>query len=119
MAVGRDAQLTTFGTWLRFMLGQSDAIDSVAKSQYALWVGLLFVLSAGLAREYDGEYLAREPWHLLLPLAASLATSFVLYAIVYLAAHCHSVTKLGFWIRSKRRRPIWRCWRSCPCGGCC
>ncbi len=91
------AEPLTFGTWWSFMLGRKDAIDSVAKSTNALWVGLLFVLSAGLAREYDGEYLAREPWHLLLPLGASLVTSLVLYVLVYLAARGHGVTKLRWW----------------------
>jgi hypothetical protein len=43
---------------------------------------LLFVLSAGLAREYDAEDLWRKPWHVLLPLAASLVGSFVLYLLV-------------------------------------
>ena len=40
------------------------------------------MLAAGFAREYDGEDLLREPWHLLIPLAASLASSAVLYVIV-------------------------------------
>jgi hypothetical protein len=87
----------TLATWLRFMIGRRDAIEAVAKSRDALWVGLLFVLSAGLAREYDGEYLVREPWHLLLPLAASLATSFLLYALVYWAAQHHNVSQLRWW----------------------
>jgi hypothetical protein len=49
-----------------------------------VWVGLLFVLAAGFAREYDGEDLLREPWHLLLPLGASLATSALLYGLLWL-----------------------------------
>jgi hypothetical protein len=44
------------------------------------------VLSAGFAREYDGEDLSAEPWHLLIPFAASLATSFLLFACTYAAA---------------------------------
>lgn len=47
-----------------------------------MWVGLAFVLAAGFAREYDGEDLLREPWHLALPLVASLVTSFVLYLLL-------------------------------------
>jgi len=35
-------------------------------------------LLPAFAREYDGEDLLHEPWHLLLPLVASLATSFIL-----------------------------------------
>ena len=51
-----------------------------------MWIGLLFVLAAGVAREYDGEDLWHEPWHVLLPLGASLATSLVLYLLVRLVA---------------------------------
>ena len=40
------------------------------------------MLAAGFAREYDGEDLLREPWHVLLPLAASLVTSALLYLLV-------------------------------------
>ena len=35
-------------------------------------------------REYDGRYLIGEWWHFVVPLGASLATSFVLYQLVYL-----------------------------------
>jgi hypothetical protein len=86
----------TIGTWLRFMIGDREAIEEFARSRNAVWIGLLFVLSAGLAREYDGAYLLREPWHLLLPLAASLVTSLILYAIVHAAARRHQV-KLAWW----------------------
>ncbi len=71
---------------LQFLIGNRRAILQVAQSRSALWLGLLFVLSAGLAREYDGADLLHEPWHLVLPLGASLATSFVLYCLVFTAA---------------------------------
>jgi len=47
------------------------------------WGGLL-VLSAGLAREYDGEDLGHEPWHLGLPFAASVVSCALLVALVRL-----------------------------------
>lgn len=59
------------------------AIHEIAGCRQAVWLGLVFVLSAGFAREYDGEDLLAEPWHLALPLVASLATSFVLFAFVW------------------------------------
>jgi hypothetical protein len=71
------------GTLLRYLSGDRRAIIEIASNRRALWVGLLFVLSAGFAREYDGEDLLREPWHLLVPLAASLVSSFVLFSICY------------------------------------
>ena len=73
----------TMLTVIRFLFGDRRAILDVAAGRGAVWVGLVLVLSAALAREYDGEDLLHEPWHLLLPLGASLATSFLLYVIVY------------------------------------
>jgi hypothetical protein len=71
------------GTLFRYLVGERKAILEIAGNPRALWVGLLFVLSAGLAREYDGEDLLHEPWHLALPLVASLASSFVLFTVAY------------------------------------
>ena len=65
-----------------YLVGNRDAILAIASSPNALWLALLFVISAGFAREYDGEYLLREPWHVFIPLGASLLTSFVLYLLV-------------------------------------
>ena len=74
----------TIGTLLRYLfLMDRQAIRDIAACRQAVWVGLLFVFSAAFAREYDGEDLLAEPWHLLLPLVASLATSFVLFGFVW------------------------------------
>jgi hypothetical protein len=70
-------------TLLRYLIGDRSAILAIADTRHTLWVGLLFVLSAGLAREYDGEDLLHEPWHALLPLTASLASSFLLFTLAY------------------------------------
>lgn len=72
----------TLVTVLKYLVGNRQAILQVAASRGAVGVGLLFVLAAGLAREYDGADLVHEPWHLLLPLGASLVTSLVLYLLV-------------------------------------
>src|SRR5262245_51273237 len=42
-------------TLLRYLTGSREAIVAIAGNRNALWVGFLFVLSAGFAREYDGE----------------------------------------------------------------
>jgi hypothetical protein len=70
-------------TLLRFLFGDRKAILQIAASGPALWVGALFVLSAGFAREYDGQDLLHEPWHLAIPFGSSLAASFVLFTVVY------------------------------------
>lgn len=73
----------TLTTLPRYLIGDRYAILSLAATRHSLWIGLLFVLSAGFAREYDGEDLLSEPWHLFIPLGASLASSFVLFSVAY------------------------------------
>ena len=67
---------------LKFLVGSRAAIEEIAACRQAPWLGLILVFSAGLAREYDGQDLLHEPWHLLLPLVASLGTSIVLYLLL-------------------------------------
>jgi len=83
----------------KFLIGSRGAIEQIARTPYALLVGLLFVLSAGLAREYDGEDLLHEPWHLLLPLAASLATGTLLYLLVSFVGNCRGAGNQPFFER--------------------
>jgi hypothetical protein len=78
----------TLSTLPRFLIGQRQAIVEVVNCRSSLWLSALFVLSAGFAREYNQEDLLHDPWYVLIPMAASLATSFVLHGIIYLAANC-------------------------------
>lgn len=78
-----------------FLLGSRSAIHAVATSRGALGVAALFVLSAGFAREYDGEDLLREPWYLLVPFAASLVTSFVLFLVLYGVGRRRGIGRVG------------------------
>src|SRR5262245_45792999 len=70
-------------TLVRYLLGDQEAIRTLASTRHTLWLGLLFVLSAGFAREYDGADLLHEPGHLFLPLGASLLSSLVLFSLLY------------------------------------
>jgi hypothetical protein len=70
-------------TLFRYLTGDRQAILELAADRHALWIGLLFVLSAGFAREYDGQDLLREPWYLLVPVGASLAASFLLFLFAF------------------------------------
>jgi hypothetical protein len=73
----------SIGTLLRYLfLFDRQAILEIAGDRRALFTGFLFVLSAGFAREYDGEDLLHEPYYLLIPVAASLAASFALYTLL-------------------------------------
>lgn len=85
-----------------YLIGNRRAILELAANRRALWVGLLFVLSAGFAREYDGEDLSREPWYLLIPVAASLVASFLLFLIA-----CGPV-----FLRREGRPPFFAAYRS-------
>ena len=76
-------KLTVLGL-LRFFLFDAQAIRTVAASRGAFWLGLLFVVAAGFAREYDGEYLVAESWHLVLPLAASLIGCFSMVVLIFI-----------------------------------
>jgi hypothetical protein len=78
--------VVTFRLLGRYFVGDSHAIATLANCRPALWLGAIFVLSAGFAREYDGEDLISEPWHLLLPLAASLVSSLLLYGLLFVAS---------------------------------
>jgi hypothetical protein len=91
--------MITPGTLLRYLIGRREAILAVAGSRGALWLGAVFVLSAALAREYDGESLLHEPWHLLIPFGASLVTSFGLYALVSAVARLRGTPDVDFWNR--------------------
>ena len=70
----------------KYLVGSRRAILDIASTRWSLLIGGLLVLSAGFAREYDGEDLVHEPWHALRPLAASLASGTALFLVVHLAA---------------------------------
>jgi hypothetical protein len=84
-------------TLFRYLIGDRRAIQAIATDRRALGIGLLFVLSAALAREYDGADLLHEPWYLFLPLGASLVSSFVLFSLVYAMAVMKRAPGPGFW----------------------
>ena len=104
----KSVSLSTLG---RFLIGQRDAIQQISASRDALWLGLLLVLSAGFAREYDGEDLWHEPWHLLIPLAASVASSFLLFVLVHVVASMRGVRD-PFWVGYRRLLTLY--WMTAP-----
>lgn len=65
------------------------------QSRDVRWLGALFVLSAGFAREYDGEYLLADWWYLVIPLVASLVGSFALTLLVWVTAWIRGVRTVG------------------------
>jgi len=83
-------------TLVRFLVGERSAILEVAEDPRSLWIGLAFVGSAGLAREYDREDLLAEPWHLAIPLFASLLASFVIFVSLWASLRLWR-SPVGFW----------------------
>lgn len=69
-----------------YLIGQRDCILQIARCPQSVLIGAILVLSAGFAREYDGEDLLAEPWHLLIPHVASLVTSLILYILIRINA---------------------------------
>ncbi len=63
----------------RYQRGDPEAIRELAAQRGSLVVGLVLVLSAGIAREYDHEYIVDAPVFFMLPLFASLAMALLLY----------------------------------------
>lgn len=73
-------------TLLRFLVGGREAILQTASDRWTLAIGLIFVLSAGFARNYARTDLRREPWCLAIPFVASVASSLGLFAWLYVLA---------------------------------
>lgn len=80
----------------RFMVGDREAIQSIATCRHGLLIGLLLVFSAALAREYDAEYLVKEPWHLLISLGSSLVASVLFFVTTYRIALNRRIEKGQF-----------------------
>ena len=91
--VDRRIGVTTLG---RYLVADRQAILALASNRSTLWVGLLFVFSAAFAREYDGEDLLAEPWHLVIPLVASAGSSLILFTLVWTAARRHQMKEGTF-----------------------
>jgi hypothetical protein len=72
-------------TLVEYLIGRQKAIQEIANNRHSLLIGFLLCFSAGLARHYDGKYLAREPWFLLAPAGASILTSSILFLFIYIA----------------------------------
>jgi len=84
-------------TLLGYFFGSRQAIEAIAYAPKAVWLGALFVLSAGFAREYDGVDLLQEPGHVFVPLGVSLPTSFLLFCLLMPALRPQRSAAAGFW----------------------
>lgn len=67
-----------------YVVGQADAIRTLAQNRATLATGLLLVLLTAVARRYDQVLITEEPWRWLFgPLVFSLISGTWLYLIAY------------------------------------
>jgi len=71
-------------TIAQFLSGNRAAIGKVASANASLWLAFLFIVSAGLARNYDHHLLLKEPLWLGGPVIMSLFSSLFIYGFVKL-----------------------------------
>jgi hypothetical protein len=105
----------TLRTLLLYLIGDRQAILTLASDRRALWVGLLFVLSAGFAREYDVRSLVHEPYFLLLPLGVSLVASLILFCALFrpvIPSEGHTPSVPSFWFAYERFLTLF--WMTAP-----
>jgi hypothetical protein len=82
-AVGNERPPTGIGvvTMLGVLVGNRQSILRAAEARGTILLGAVLVLAAGLARNYDGEDLRREPWWLAVPFAVSAGLGLLVYAL--------------------------------------
>jgi hypothetical protein len=73
-------------TYASFLFGSRRAIETILVARGVFPLALLLTISAGFAREYDGEYLVAEPWYVLVPLVVALAMGTVLWLVLMAAS---------------------------------
>lgn len=67
-----------------YLIGHRGAIQRLAGTRHALWVGALLVLTGGVARNYDGAWLPGQ-WPVLTHgLAVAAINATILYTLVFL-----------------------------------
>ncbi len=66
-------------TIFNFLLGRSDAIRAIASTKHILLLSLLFIISSGLARNYDHHLLLKEPKWILGPFFMAFFNSLVIF----------------------------------------
>lgn len=69
---------------LKYLIGNEAAIRAMAQQKNALWMGVVLVLTAGIAREYDQTYFLANPFKFFEPLVISFFSAGLLYLFVSL-----------------------------------
>jgi len=88
--------------WLGVLALKRAAIERALSTRGLLALGLVFVASAALAREYDAEFIPHNPIVLAVPFAASAAAAFLLFVVLWFAA-----VRKGWPAANTPRAPFW------------
>lgn len=78
-----------------YLFGNRRSIESVAATPWAWLVGAVFVLSAGIARNYDHLDLLRQPSWFIGPFVASLISSVFVFLWVFTGLKMHALKEKG------------------------
>ena len=73
----------TLRTILRYQLGDAGAIREVAGDRSALRVGVILVVTAAIARNYDQTFILERPYWPIGPLVFTFFSGLVIYWVVY------------------------------------
>ncbi len=71
-------------TIFNFLLGRSDAIRAIASTKHILLLSLLFIISSGLARNYDHHLLLKELKWILGPFFMAFFSSTLIFLLIKL-----------------------------------
>lgn len=74
------------GDWLGVLALRRASIERALSARGLLALGLVFVASAALAREYDAEFIPHNPVVLAVPFLASVTAAFMLFVVLWFAA---------------------------------
>jgi len=80
---------------LAYLVGSRAAILRLASSRMALWVGLILVITAGIARHYDRGGLLTDFRWIYGPIAVSLVSSLLVFLALFVGLRLRD-TKVGF-----------------------
>ena len=105
-------------TILRYQFGSRKAIEEVAQSKAAIWVGIILVVITTIPRNYDQTWISEEPFNWIFgPLLFSLFSGTWIYLMAYRPGTRWGIRKLG--MKFEPRAEDWSCfmglfWMTAP-----
>lgn len=98
-AVSIDCADVTVGRLIQFLLGSRVAIATFASRRDTLWLGLIFVISAGFVREYHQGNWIQKPWLIATPLIWATVLTLLLFPLATIVARQRGAIVENYWGR--------------------